>query len=289
MKKLSACTFILLFIFHALTLQAGTPVPDGKYFPSLPGWSKPDSLATYQVWNLWDIIDGAADGYLNYDFEELTMGDYKGSEGHYITLEIYRHHNPVNAFGIYSQERQVEGGFLPIGVQGYAAEGVLNFLADRYYVKIRSPYYDPETAAAIKTLAEQIASLIGSSEGMPATLKLFPADNKIQNSEQYINKNFLGYSIFSGAFTCNYSAGDQIFSVFVIPQEDPSKCSEMLSKYLEQLNTGLAPEEGKGFLLNDKYNGMVGILWKGNHIYGFYNTLSDAALQQKYFGYFKTL
>jgi hypothetical protein len=289
MKKLFPYILLLPGLFLFLPVNAGNVVPDGKFFPSLQGWAKPDSLATYQAFNLWDIIDGAADGYLNYDFEELTMGDYKGKEGYYITLEIYRHRTPVNAFGIYSQERQLDGGFLPIGVQGYAAEGVLNFLAGRYYVKIRSPYYDPETAASIQALAEQIAALIGPSEGMPAVLKSFPAENKVQNSEQYINKSFLGYSVFGGAFTCNYVAGDKSFNLFIIPEDNPDKCREMLAKYFDQLKISQTPEEGKAYLLEDKYNGVVGIMWKGNRLCGFYNSLSDALLQQKYFDYFKSL
>ena len=42
-----------------------------------------------------------------------------------------------DAFGMYAAERAPGYNFLDIGIEAYRNEGILNFLQDRYYVKLR--------------------------------------------------------------------------------------------------------------------------------------------------------
>ena len=44
--------------------------------------------------------------------------------------------NPLNAFGVYAAERSPEYKYIPVGAEGYISEGVLNFVQDRFYVKL---------------------------------------------------------------------------------------------------------------------------------------------------------
>ena len=63
-------------------------------FPEIEGWSLQIQEKVYTPDNLWDIINGAADLYLSYDFRKLHLAEYKDTTGLEVRIEIY-HHNTL--------------------------------------------------------------------------------------------------------------------------------------------------------------------------------------------------
>ena len=53
-----------------------------------------------------------------------------------LTADIFDMGSAENAFGMYSSERSPKYDFIPMGTEGYRNEGIINFLQDRYYVKL---------------------------------------------------------------------------------------------------------------------------------------------------------
>jgi hypothetical protein len=266
---------IICFSFSAIAQD------NAAFFPELDGWKKPDSLSNYTANNLWDIIDGAADGYLLYDFELMTMGDYTQPDGKYITLEIYRHQSYEDAFGIYSQERPSKATYNNVGGQGYQEDANLNFFAGRYYIKIRCSEKTEDAIKSVRKLGETIANQIDPSSKLPAQIVLFPLEGKVANSEQYINQNFMGYSFFKNAFIANYNVNGSPFNMFIILNNTADEAKTMLSSFLKnngKEQTNLNP----GILdIKDKYNGTMRLLWKGKYLCGIYNT-ADTKIMQDY-------
>src|SRR4030042_5076173 len=108
-----------------------------NYFPELVGWKKSATIQTYNPNTLFAYINGAAELYINYNFEELKVAEYRSINSKAtIIAEVYRHNQPINAFGIYSQEKPDEAKFSSVGTQGYGLEGIFNFFKGSYYVKI---------------------------------------------------------------------------------------------------------------------------------------------------------
>jgi hypothetical protein len=254
---------------------------NSAFFPNLEGWKKPDSLSNYTADNLWDIINGAADGYLLYDFELMTMGDYTQPDGKYITLEIYRHQSPEDAFGIYSQERPSKATYNDVGGQGYQEDANLNFFADRYYVKIRCSGKTEGEIKAVRNLGETIANQIDPSSKLPVQLALFPQEGKIPNSEQYINQNFIGYSFLKNAFIANYNVKGTLFNIFIISNNTADDAKAMLTSFLKNNGKELSNLQPGIFDVKDKYNGTMKLIWKGKYLCGIYNT-ADAKIMQDY-------
>ena len=54
---------------------------------------------------LFEYINGDADLYLMYDFQELKVAEYLNEKKASVIVDVYRHKTPTHAFGIYSQER----------------------------------------------------------------------------------------------------------------------------------------------------------------------------------------
>jgi len=140
-----------------------------ELFPEMKGWKRLDSTRVYNAANLYDYIDGAADVFLSYEFQELRVADYESAGGGLVTVEIYRHKSPVDAFGIYSRERPTEGPFLEISEQGYYREGILNFVQGAAYVKIASINVRENMGGQLREFAQKVSDRLGTRTGLPRT------------------------------------------------------------------------------------------------------------------------
>src|SRR5438270_5808702 len=86
------------------------PLPGHTSAVGQPSLYKPD--------NLYEYIDGGADVYLLYDFQQLLHQQLKDG-GAELTADIYEMRTPEDAFGIYAAERSPSYQFIMLGVDGY--------------------------------------------------------------------------------------------------------------------------------------------------------------------------
>ena len=101
-------------------------------FPSVSGWKQVGEIQRFDPNTLYEYINGGADLYLAYDFEELKVAEYQNDKKAAVTVDVYRHRTPTHAFGIYSQERFPGANFIDVGVQGYLEKHALNFLFGKH-------------------------------------------------------------------------------------------------------------------------------------------------------------
>jgi hypothetical protein len=255
-------------------------------FPEITGWRQSEEIQTYKPETLFEYINGAADLYLAYDFQELRVAEYSNEKKASVILEIYHHKTPLDAFGIYSQERLSDANFLDIGAQAYIEPNVLNFLAGPYYVKINSFNTGPDDREILIAFAKKISTKLGEKGTLPSILSSFPEEGKKKNSEKFINKNFLSYSFLHSAFTADYERSGRKFKLFIIEGLERDDCRAMIQKYLQQTgNPAKDAVEGR-YVMSDPYNGEVDLHWKGKNIWGILN-VSDASLRSKYLDLFE--
>ena len=109
----------------------------GLLLPRIDGWKLTEDPQIYNPDTLFEYIDGAAEAYLGYDFQQLLVSNYdkEGTESS-VTIEIYDMGSPLNAFGIFSSERYPEIPEVPFGLAGYLEGEVLNFISGPYYIKL---------------------------------------------------------------------------------------------------------------------------------------------------------
>ena len=271
MKKLKYFFFFtLIFISYKINAQT---------FPEIAGW-KIAAVKIYNADNLWDRIDGGAEGYLKFDFIDLQVEEYTLNDSVYLTVEVYKFKNPNCAFGIYSQERQAKAEFIHVGTEGYKSKGLLNFLTGDKYVKIFSHDNSEQTMQAMNRIAKELSEKSNTFNELPSQLKDFPIEGKIERSERYIAKEFLGYSFFLNVFQSEYTVNGQTFTLFISEQDAPTACEQMLSAYFKSCNFSKKIKEGI-FTVKDKYNGTVVLQWKGKYIWGVLNC-NDSKLSEAY-------
>ncbi len=280
-RNISFTMFVLLF--YGLTGIGNSVMADhNKYFPSIDGWEKPDEIDVYSPETLWDIINGAADVFMAYDFQKLYWGEYINSKDNdiYIIMEIYRQGDPVNAFGVYSQERPTAPQLADVGVQGYTAPGVLHLFVADCYIKIRSHDRSEETALAMKKMARHVSDMLDPDPAFPPITEMLPEEGRVEFSEEFINTNFLGHPFLSGAFVSTYNIDGKSFNLFIIENNTREESEQLLSDYYDFSKQEVDIQEGI-HRIDDRWNGEVGIFWKNNILYGYYN-LEDENLQEKY-------
>lgn len=102
---------ITIFSFLLIGLAELSPALNAQTTSGLEieGWAIVGKIAVYSPKTLADYIGDAAELYLNYDFRELTVAEYRNADSATVVVEIYRHGSPRSAFGIYSQERPAKG------------------------------------------------------------------------------------------------------------------------------------------------------------------------------------
>jgi hypothetical protein len=122
MKTICLILGIIIFLW-----VPGAAAGDFK-FPEITGWRQSGEIQTFSPKTLFEYINGDANLYLMYDFQELKVAEYLNEKKASVTVDVYRHKTPTHAFGIYSQERLPNANFIDVGAQGYIEKNVLNFL-----------------------------------------------------------------------------------------------------------------------------------------------------------------
>jgi Family of unknown function (DUF6599) len=258
MKKVLLSGILFTLLSGVLTAQEIT-------WPVLEGYKLETNYPVYSPDNLWDFIDGAADGYLALGFRELHVAEYKkGKE--LIKLEIYRHSDHTMAFGIYASERSPLYRFMNIGAQGYSVDGAVNFFTGNYYVKIKTHSKKPKTIQASESLSLRVAGMLGGDTKMPQLLSQFPQEGKKLNEEIYINKSVLGHQFLNKAFKASYSVGNDNFDIYLIKSDSVQETHTTAEKYLTASGVEPIQSDAGKFVFTDGYNGTIFLSWKENMI-----------------------
>jgi hypothetical protein len=233
--------------------------------PSLEGFKKVTNYPVFVPDNLWDFINGAADNYLSYAFQDLHVAEYKKGKNT-IKLEVYRHKDNVNTFGIYSSERSPSFEFMSIGAQGYKTGGTLNFFKGNYYVKIRTYSKSEKILQAVETLARRTENMLAGNKEMPALLSVFPEEYKKKNEELYINESVLGHKFLNEAFKAMYEEDGSTFYIHLIETRSNDETLKIAETYLKSAGIEPLNPEDTRYMFTDGYNGNVFLSYNNNLI-----------------------
>jgi hypothetical protein len=274
-RKALILTVVVVALFSAYKIQEFRSAEVSastlsKLLPELDNWTISEDLQIYYPENLFEYINGAAEIYLAYEFKELMVAqfDQKNSDAN-ITVEIYNMGGQKNSFGIYSAERYPDNQFIPVGIQGYTEEGLLNFLIGDYYIKLFCFGCSGENADALLEFSKKIEAKVAEKGKMPPLLEVFPQNGKIENSERFILKNFLGYGFLHDGLLVNYNADSLEFECFLIEGRDEEDAKQMWRQFIKAKNE--VPQEssmGKMIMIKDRYYKNIFLIMIDKYICG---------------------
>ncbi len=258
-------------LLGALLFAATLPMfaADTGLFPEITGWKVHEDEKVYTSGDLWELINGAADIFLSYYFQDLHIAEYTKKDL-IIRVELYRHNSLANTYGIYTAERMPDYPQVPVGSQGYKSQGVVNFMTGNYYVKIMSAGAKEVDENTLALVAEKVDAQLAQPKGLPDEIKLLPVEGRVSLSDGYIAQNFLGYSFFRSAFSARYGSQGEI-QLFII-RLTPEEIQKMLDQYKALVKEDKIQQKEGYYVIQDPYNGTVFLMQKAGTLVGVLNT-----------------
>lgn len=136
MKKFWILTGIVLLIVSTGRLKGQdnlkSLLPPGNEYGN---WIIQDSAKVFTGEDLFSLIDGGADIYLEYGFDEAVSCKYRNPLANKIQVEIYKMKNSDAAYGIFSFSSNYRGESLDLGDGSYMYDYYLDFWKYNYFVR----------------------------------------------------------------------------------------------------------------------------------------------------------
>jgi hypothetical protein len=162
----------------SLPLEAGSWKWDGKEIK-------------YDSKTLFSYIDGAAELYLAYDFQNLTVRRFEKSKKPSLILELYEMASSEDAYGVFSFEHQDEA--VEIGQGSEFGGGLLRFWKGKYFVSIYAEGEGPEVESEILKLGRATANSIPATGPEPKLVGFIPGKEfgLVDKSVRYLKSHVL--------------------------------------------------------------------------------------------------
>ena len=259
---------IFLLAVFAVVLSCQGTAPG---FLEIEGWVPQGEPSTYEAFNLWELINGAADLFLSYGFETVTVQNFSAGEVT-ASIAVYDMGRPLNAFGIYRTEAPPDAAALPVGTEAVVSPPYqCLLLKDRYYVKVETSEGEIDQATG-ESLVTAIAGALPGEAVLPPEFAVLPLDGMVTGSSRYTRESVYGLAELDECVHATYSdAAGVEYQVFVTLAPD---AWESLASRWQQ--TELAD---KPVLFREvPYSGLVGVIRSNDLIIGVANAADEEQL-----------
>lgn len=125
-----------------------------------PGWDYSRAPEYYEGDELFELIDGGADLFHEYQFVKVVNTQYAENNGSKIQLEIYEMNSDSSAYGIFSSIYNTPEVSAEIGLYSVVNEQYVAFVKGRYYVNIAWVLRKEARQESLTNLAAMVESRI---------------------------------------------------------------------------------------------------------------------------------
>jgi hypothetical protein len=152
---------------------------------TVPGWNRGDEAETFDSETIFNLVDGQADFFFVYGFEQVAVQRYTNSDGIVLDVQIWRLAHPEDAYGLFTASTAGEPA--DIGNEGDIDPGRrLAFWQDRYVTQMyaRSAIAD----ADLRGFADAISAALPSGGERPALMDRLPSDGLVARSAVFFHE-----------------------------------------------------------------------------------------------------
>ncbi len=228
----------------------------------VPGWTPQGQPRTYAADNLFEYMDGNAEGYLIYRFIEMK-GVNCQSGANTIVFDVFEMADPEWAYGVFAANRDPRVKTEKIGVAGQVVPRQTIFVKDKYFVQIAS---ETDQADTLRALAAAFEKRIPGVREPPQALGWFPPEKLVPDSIRLVPESVLGMRALKRGYVAQYESG----KAFLVQEATPESAAQVLAKVRGRVAENKpAAVADEAFEANDKYLGRLCIFRKGRYIGGF--------------------
>jgi hypothetical protein len=252
--------FCVMKLFASTILTMMLLTTPSSIIPENPGFALPETLDGWKVedsglWNaqtLFNYINGGAELYLSFSFEQAASRQYSSAGQPDINVDIFRMATPEHAYGVFSMSREKENG--DIGQAAQVGSGMILFWKHRYSVSISAWPATDESQAAILRLAGMIDAAIPDTAERPGILSLLPNEGLRNGSVRYFThhawQNVYGFisdddilhvGDSTAIVAARYGIGDETCTLFLIRYPDSGIAGKALNGWRKRYDV---PSDG---------------------------------------------
>ncbi len=157
--------------------------PMDTYFPTLGtilNWQPDGDILYFTPETLFEFMNGQAEGFFVYGFQQLSTQTYRSLRGQVLRLEIYEMGSDADAYGIFASARSSrEASF---GNGGSMAPGQrITFWQERFYVQVISGAGEALTDEDLQAFAGFAQQELPKGGKLPAILGKLPLEGQKSN------------------------------------------------------------------------------------------------------------
>lgn len=243
-------------------LAAANPTCD-----MVPGWTAQAEARTFAPDNLFEYMDGNAEGYLLYGFQNMH-GVTCIKSGVTLVIDISDFGDADSAYGMFCANRDLRRPPAKIGMGGQIVPRRAIFAKGQYYVEVGAEPEGDHTAT-LQAWTAALEKIAPGSDKPPLALSWFPTGG--QQSLRLVPESVLGIRLLKRGYVAQYEFG----KAFVITEASADSAAAVMQKLRERFGeTTKASIADDAFQVTDKYLGRLCIARKGRYLAG-YGNLSE--------------
>jgi hypothetical protein len=231
----------------------------------VPGWTPQGAARSFGQDNLFEYMDGNAEGYLLYGFQTM-QGVTCEKAGATLVIDISDFGDADSAYGMYSANRDPGKPVTEkLGMGGQIVPRRAIFAKGQYYVEIAA---NPEGdfTATLQQWTVAISRTIEGSAEPPAVLAWFPSEK--QQGLRLVPESVLGIRLLKRGYVGQYEYG----KAFVVIEDTPSAATETMEKLRARFGATTPAKIGdEAFQATDQYLGRLCIFRQGRYVAGYAN------------------
>jgi hypothetical protein len=256
---------IVVVVASAL-MFAGPALAQMPPCSAVQGWSQQGEARSFDADNLFEYMDGNAEGYNLYHFVGMKGISCQSGES-VFNIDISEFEDTEFAYGMFTSTRDPRQPTEKLGVNGQITQRKGIFTKDKYYVEI-SANPEKDHSANIRAFLTIIEKNIQGRTTLPDAFGWFPTENLMPDSIRLVPESVLGLRLLKSGYVGQYQAGKG----FLVRESSPAAAGEVFAKLKERFGqTSPAKIGDEAFTANDKYLNGLCVFRKGNFVGGFAN------------------
>jgi hypothetical protein len=226
------------------------------------GWSQAGPARSYLSNNLFEYMDGNAEGYLSYGFLKMEGVTCKKGDVTF-TIDLSDFGDPDSAYGMFSSNVDDRQPTQKIGMNGQIVPRRAFFVKGRYFLEIGANPEGDHTPA-LKEWTAALEKVIPGSTTLPAALAWFPTERR--QSLRLAPGSVLGLRVLKRGYAAQYDYG----KAFVVLEETPQSAGGVMEQLRKRFGeTTPASIADEAFQATDRYLGRLCVFRKGRYIAGY--------------------
>ena len=241
---------IMVWMFVAAQIVPGEEkgmVDQGVSLPSeAGGWRWDGKETKYNSKTIFSYMDGAAELYLAYGFENLTVRRFEKPGRPPIMFELYAMASSEDAYGVFSFEHQDEE--VGIGQESEFGGGLLRFWKGKYFASTYAEGEGADVESAILEIGRAGANWIQATGPAPKLVGFIPGKNLglVDKSIRYIrshvllnqrffiaHQNILNLSRKTEAVLAQYLRNNQKTQLLLIRYPDSKEAGDVYQNFMK--------------------------------------------------------